>query len=77
MNQTANIDQWVFRIAGLFILLSATLSVYHHPYWIGLTIFVGLNLLQTSFTGLCPLVWVLRRLKIKEGAAFCNKSSLP
>jgi len=47
------------RFAGTFILLSVLLAMLVHPAWCAFTVFVGLNLLQSSFTGLCPLERVL------------------
>jgi len=63
------IERLVFAIAGLFILISVTLSQLHHTYWLGLTVFVGLNLFQTAFTGFCPLAKILKALGIKHGSA--------
>jgi hypothetical protein len=56
--------------AGFVVLLSLALSQLHHPYWLFLTAFVGLNLFQASFTGFCPLAIVLKRLGLKAGCAF-------
>lgn len=67
------IDKMVFRFAGLFVLVSLILSQVHSPYWLLLTAFVGLNMLQASFTGFCPLAMVLARLGVKPGAAFCSR----
>ena len=67
----ANIDRLVFRIAGTFVLLSVALAHFHSPYWLWFTAFVGANMVQASFTGFCPLAMILRKLGIKEGAAFC------
>lgn len=67
-----NVDQLVFRIAGTFVLLSLALSQLHHPYWLWFTAFVGLNMLQASFTGFCPLAKILRRLGVAPGAAFAK-----
>ncbi len=64
------IDRLVMMFAGIFILLSLALSHYHHPYWLYLTAFVGLNLLQASFTGFCPLAIALKKLGITPGKAF-------
>jgi len=50
------------RFAGVFILLSVALAWLVHPAWLALTAFVGANLLQSSFTGLCPLERILGRL---------------
>lgn len=55
------IEKYVRLIAGLMILLSIGLSHYVHPYWMGLTIFVGVNLAQSSLSNLCPLASVLKK----------------
>jgi hypothetical protein len=68
---TSNIDKLVFRIAGIFVLLSLLLAQFHSPYWLWFTAFVGANMLQASFTGLCPLAIILGKLGVKSGAAFC------
>lgn len=70
-----NIDTAVFRFAGLLILISLLLSQYHSVHWLWLTAFVGLNMLQASFTGFCPLARMLARTGFKPGAAFGEKSS--
>ncbi|MFP5306915.1 MAG: DUF2892 domain-containing protein [Gammaproteobacteria bacterium] len=68
---TTNIDKLVFRIAGIFVLLSLLLAQFHSPYWLRFTAFVGANMLQASFTGFCPLAMILGKLGVKSGAAFC------
>lgn len=69
-----NIDKAVFRFAGSMILVSLFLAYYHSGYWLWLTAFVGLNMLQASFTGFCPLARFLSRMGLKPGAAFGEKS---
>jgi hypothetical protein len=75
MNSTTlhgpTIDQWVFRMAGFFVLASLGLSQLHSPHWLWFTAFVGANLLQASFTGFCPLASILRMAGVAPGAAFC------
>lgn len=70
-NTRTTIDQWVFRLAGLFVLASLALSQLHSIHWLWFTAFVGANMLQASFTGFCPLAMILQKLGIKSGAAFC------
>jgi hypothetical protein len=65
-----NIDRFVFRIAGVMILVSLALGIYISPYWFLFTAFVGANLLQSSFTGFCPLAVILKKLGVQPGAAF-------
>jgi hypothetical protein len=67
----ATIDQWVFRIAGLFVLASLALSQLHSIHWLWFTAFVGANMFQASFSGFCPLAMILRKLGVRPGAAFC------
>jgi hypothetical protein len=65
-----NIDRAVVAFAGTMILLSLLLGVYVSPYWFWFTAFVGANLLQSAFTGFCPIAILLRKLDVKPGAAF-------
>ena len=65
-----NIDRIVMAFAGTMILISLTLSLSHSANWLWLTGFVGANMLQASFTGLCPLASILRALGVPGGKAF-------
>jgi len=42
--------------------------MYVHPYFLWFTLFVGLNLVQSAFTGWCPMMSFLRRLGVKDAA---------
>jgi hypothetical protein len=48
-------------VAGFFILLSVALGYFVSPSWLLFTAFVGLNLLQSAFTGWCPMMTILRK----------------
>lgn len=65
-----NIDRMVIRFAGSMILLSLVLAYFHSLWWLWLTAFVGANLLQSSFTGFCPLAKILHRFGVRPGTAF-------
>ena len=65
-----SIERIVLAVAGTFVLVSVVLSQIHHPYWLILTAFVGLNLLQSAFTGFCPLAVILKAAGKKSGQAF-------
>ena len=65
-----NVDRAVMAFAGLMILGSLALAMVHSPYWLLLTAFVGLNLLQAAVTGFCPAAIVLKRLGLRAGCAF-------
>ncbi|MFA7586828.1 MAG: DUF2892 domain-containing protein [Sphingomonadaceae bacterium] len=64
------LDVAVLRFAGFVVLLSVALAIFVHPWWIGLTIFAGLNMLQASFTGFCPAAMVFKKLGVRPGSAF-------
>ena len=64
--------QLVRFLAGTFILLSLALGipgspVYVSAWWLGLTAFVGLNLLQSGLTKWCLLESMLRRMGLQRG----------
>jgi len=65
------IDRLVLAFAGSMVLLSLALGLLVSPYWFLLTGFVGLNLLQSAFTGFCPLAILLKKMGLTPGAAFC------
>ena len=59
------IERGLRLIAGIVVLLSLLLAWLSSPYWIALTAFVGLNLLQSAFTNWCPMMSILRRLGVQ------------
>ncbi len=65
-----NIDRAVLSLAGTIILVSVLLGALVSGWWLLLTAFVGLNLLQSSITGFCPAALVFRRLGVSSGCAF-------
>lgn len=65
-----SLDRAVIAFAGTVILASLLLSQLHHGNWLWLTAFVGANLLQSAFTGLCPLALLLKRIGLKPGEAY-------
>lgn len=65
-----NIDRFVMAFAGSVVLLGLALGHWVNSYWYLLPTFVGLNLLQASFTGFCPLASILRKAGVQPGKAF-------
>ncbi|SOB75421.1 Protein of unknown function [Marinobacter sp. LV10R510-11A] len=65
-----SIDRLVLAFAGTFVLVSLALSQFHSTYWLWFTAFVGANMLQSAFTGFCPLAKILKALGKKPGNAF-------
>jgi len=64
------LDRSVMAFAGVMILVSLALAHLFSPYWLWLTAFVGLNLIQASFTGFCPAAMAFKRLGVAPGKAF-------
>lgn len=71
------IENVIRMFAGTVILVSLAFGVaasplFHSSNWLWLTAFVGANLFQSSFTGMCPLQTILRKLGVKSGGAACG-----
>ena len=67
------IERIITAVAGFFVMLSLSLGwsaspIFHHEYWLFFTGFVGLNLFQSSFTGFCPMVYILKAMGFKTAA---------
>lgn len=64
------LDRSIFLFAGVMVLLSVALTLWVSPLFVWFTVFIGLNLVQSSFTGFCPAAMVFKALGIKAGCAF-------
>lgn len=60
------VERAVRLMAGVMVLLSLTLAHYFSPVWLWLTVFVGLNLLQSAFTNWCPAMAIFRAMGLKS-----------
>ncbi len=65
-----NLDRAVISFAGIMVLVSVTLAYTFSPYWLLLTAFIGLNLLQAGFSGFCPAAFIFKKLGVRSGTAF-------
>ena len=64
------LDRAVFAFAGVMTLLSVALTHFVSPWFFLFTVFIGLNLLQSAFTGFCPAAIVFKKLGLSSGCAF-------
>jgi len=64
------LDRAVLMFAGCVVLLGILLSLTVHPWWIALSVFAGLNMIQAAFTGICPAAMVFKKLGVRPGTAF-------
>jgi hypothetical protein len=61
-----SVERGLTAFAGFMVLLSVALTYFVHPWFVWLTVFVGANLFQQSFTGFCPASSVMRKLGMKD-----------
>lgn len=59
------VESAVRVLAGTMVLIGIGLSVWVHSLWILLSVFVGLNLIQSAFTGICPAAWIFKKLGLQ------------
>ncbi|ADC71509.1 conserved hypothetical protein [Thioalkalivibrio sp. K90mix] len=65
-----NLDRFFLVFAGIVVLISALLTWAASGWWLLLTVFIGVHLIQSAFTGFCPLAMVLKSLGMKPGEIF-------
>ena len=53
-------------VGGTFVLASALAGMFVDPRFLWFTMFVGANLMQSAFSGWCPMMAILRRLHLRE-----------
>lgn len=56
------LENAVRMFAGFMVLLSVALTYFVSPWWMLLTIFIGFNLIQSSFTRFCPAEMIIDKL---------------
>jgi hypothetical protein len=59
------VDRWLRLIAGALVASSVLLGLYVNANFLWFTLFVGLNLFQSSFTNWCPMMTILRKAGVK------------
>ena len=61
-----NVERSLRMIAGGLVAASVLLGIYVNPNFLWFTLFVGLNLAQSSFSGWCPMMSILRRAGVPD-----------
>ncbi len=61
-----SLERSITAFAGFMVLLSVALTYFVHPGFVWLTVFVGANLFQSSFTGFCPAAMVMKKFGIRS-----------
>jgi len=67
------VENGVRVFAGIMIWISLALTLLVHPLFWLFTAFIGLNLIQSAFTGICPATALLRKLGLKDAPACSTK----
>ncbi|MFC4352943.1 YgaP-like transmembrane domain [Fodinicurvata halophila] len=65
-----SLERMILLIVGLVVVASVLLAVYVNLNWLWLTGLMGAHLIQAAFTGLCPVVALLKRLRMPQRPGF-------
>jgi len=63
-----SVERAMFVFAGVMIMLTSLLALFHNPLWTWFTMFIGFNAIQSSFTGFCPPAWLMKKFGMKTEA---------
>jgi hypothetical protein len=55
-------------MAGTMVLISLALAHWVDLRWLWLAVFVGVNLIQSAFTGFCPATIILKKLGVGQAS---------
>jgi hypothetical protein len=69
-----SIERAVLVMAGIMVMLTTALGLYHHEYWHYFTAFIGLNMLQSAFTGICPAAMIFKAMGLKAERDLASQS---
>ena len=59
------VENGVRIMAGCMVLIGTALAHWVSPWWLLLVVFVGVNLIQSAFTGICPAEKIMRKLGLE------------
>ncbi len=65
-------ERIIRMVVGAFVVTSLALGYWVNTGWFIFTAFVGLNLLQSAFTGVCPLEWILKKCGVPSASGGCG-----
>jgi rhodanese-related sulfurtransferase len=70
--KTISLERQVRIAAGLLVFASAVLGYFVHPYWIGLSAFVGAGLAFAGITDTCGMGMLLARMPWNQVSSACE-----
>jgi hypothetical protein len=72
-----NVERYLRLIAGLFVLIAAVLAWTVSLWFLAFIAFVGLNLMQSAFTGWCPMMAILRMAGVRDEGVVTPAAARP
>lgn len=63
-----SIERGLFLLASIMIIISTLLAMFIDINWLWFSLFVGFNMLQSTFTGFCPPKWLFKKMGMKSEA---------
>ena len=63
-----SVERTLFAFGGIMVMLTSLLALFHHSNWTWVTLLIGLNCFQSSFTGFCPPSWLMQKFGMKTEA---------
>jgi len=70
-----SIERILFAFGGAMVMITTLLALYHNPNWSWLTLFIGFNCFQSSFSGFCPPAWLMQKFGFKTEAQLAQEES--
>ena len=67
-----SVERALFAFGGIMVMLTSILALFHHPAWTWVTLFIGFNCLQSSFTGFCPRL-LMKKFGMKTEAELAQQ----
>ena len=68
-------EPFIRILAGSMILLSIALTLLLSPWWLLLTCFVAINLIQSAFTRFCPAEIIAKRVGFIQAGSCSNDNA--
>ncbi len=70
-------ESYIRILAGTLVLISISLGHFVSSWWLLLAAFVGVNLVQSVFTGFCPAEIILHMLGLGDCACSVRSEKKP
>ncbi|MCK5661904.1 MAG: DUF2892 domain-containing protein [Thiotrichaceae bacterium] len=76
MFKSMSLERVLFLLAAVMVILTTALAIaFPNGYWQWFTLFIGFNMLQSTFTGFCPPKFLFKKLGVKSEAELCQSQN--